>query len=199
MLVWKITESLEELSHQVALKNVCNERVAGMKSELHQRAFYSVRKLMQELGYTDHDMFYGDDGKPHLVDGKYISITHSFGFAAIIVSDAPVGIDIEIRREKVTKIAHKFIDKEAIFLNPLNRLEYIEKLTVIWGAKEALYKMFSQRGLSFKQHIDVHPFLMADETGKAMVMFEGFQGSYTFRFEEIEDFTLVYCLHNMLL
>lgn len=194
LLVWKITESFEELSQQVSLKDICTARLDGMKSELHQRAFLSVRKLMQEVGYTDHDMFYGIDGKPHLKDGKNISITHSYQFAAIIVSDLPTGIDMEIRREKVIKIADKFIDKEFEYLDPSQLTDYVRKLIVIWGVKEALYKMFSRKGLSFKQNIDVHSFDVDEETGTATVHFEEIEGVYSFNFEEIEDFTLVYCL-----
>jgi phosphopantetheinyl transferase len=35
-----------------------------------------------------------------LKDGKHISITHSYQFSAIIISDQTVGIDIELQREK---------------------------------------------------------------------------------------------------
>lgn len=194
LLVWKITESFEELSQQVSLKDICTARLDGMRSELHQRAFLSVRKLMQQVGYTDHDMFYGIDGKPHLKDGKNISITHSYQFAAIIVSDQPTGIDMEIRRDKVIRIADKFIDKEFKYLDPSELNDYVRKLIVIWGVKEALYKMFSRTGLSFKQNIDVHAFNINGNTGTATVHFEDIQGTYNFSFEEIEDFTLVYCL-----
>ena len=76
--IWKITESYEVLMEKVSLKPVALERVLGMKSELHQRGFLSVRHLLQEFGYTDADLFYDENGKPHLKDGKQISITHSF-------------------------------------------------------------------------------------------------------------------------
>jgi chromosome segregation ATPase len=39
--------------------------------------------------------------KPHLNDNKYISITHSHEFAAIVISNQTVGIDIELQRENV--------------------------------------------------------------------------------------------------
>lgn len=196
LLVWKITEPLEELAQDVALKDVCTVRIKGMKSEIHRRAFLSVRKLMQEVGYTDFDMYYGEDGKPHLTDGKNISITHSFGFSAIIISDAAVGIDMEIRREKVIRIAHKFLDKEFEYLDSANITDYVRRLVVAWGVKEALYKMISKTGLSFKQHIDVHPFLADEGRGTASVHFEDVSNTYTFHFKEIEDFTLVYTLGN---
>jgi len=51
----------------------------------------SVRHLLAEAGYTDHDLYYTENGKPHLKDGKHISITHSYTFSAIIVSTQAVG------------------------------------------------------------------------------------------------------------
>ena len=85
--MWKITESFDDLIAAVTLKPETLERVLGMKSELHQRGFLSVRKLLAEFGYADADLIYDDNGKPHLKDGKQISITHSFNFSAVIVSD----------------------------------------------------------------------------------------------------------------
>ena len=77
-----------------------------------------------------------------------------------------------------------------------NVQDYVRRLIVIWGVKEALYKMFSRKGLSFKQHIDVNPFKMEDARGTASVHFEEINNSFPFYFEEIEDFTLVYSLDS---
>ena len=67
-------------------------------------------------------MFYDENGKPHLKDGKHISITHSFTFSGVIVSDAEVGIDIEKQRDKIAIIAHKFIDYEFDYLDEDDRI-----------------------------------------------------------------------------
>jgi len=56
ILLWKITESLAELSAEVNLNPKNQARFIGMKSQLHQRAFLSVRKLLQQKGYTDFDL-----------------------------------------------------------------------------------------------------------------------------------------------
>ena len=108
ILLWKITEPLSKLSAEVTLNPKNQERFNGMKSELHQRAFLSVRKLLQLKGFADFDLEYDQYGKPHLKDGKYISISHSHEFATIIISDEITGIDIEMQREKIVKIAPKF-------------------------------------------------------------------------------------------
>ena len=112
VLIWKIIESYEDLSEGISLTPHCRERVDGMKSDLHQRGFMSVRHLLAEMGYTDFDLYYDEHGKPHLRDGKKISITHSYTFSAIIVSDQEVGIDIEMQRSKILKIAQKFTPLE---------------------------------------------------------------------------------------
>lgn len=194
LLVWKNTESLEDLYAAVKLKDACALRMSGMKSELHRKAFLGVRMLLQEIGYTDFDLFYDAEGKPHLNDGMNISITHSYSFSAIIVSGSNVGIDMELRREKVITIAEKFLESEFAYLDPSNLTEYVRNLIVLWGVKEAVYKMISRSGLSFKQNIEVLPFAINDAGGLANVVFEEIEARYPFFFEEIEDFTLVYCL-----
>lgn len=195
VLVWKITESPDELFRDKPLKESSRERVKGMKSEQHQRGFLSVRNLFEVLGYTDFDLHYDEFGKPHLSDGKNISITHSYGFSAIIVGPDNVGIDMELQRDKISKIADKFIDSEFAFLDKSNS-DYIRKLTVIWGAKEAKYKMCNSRSLSFKDNMTVHPFDMEAKRGTATVVKEHFRKDFEFYFEEIEDFTLVYALEQ---
>lgn len=194
LLIWKNTESLEELLQHVKLKDVCMSRVDGMKSELHKKGFLGVRMLMQEIGYSDFDLFYDTEGKPHLTDGMNISITHSYAFSAIIVSKNDIGIDMELQREKVITIADKFIETEFDYLDPTHLIPYMQQLIVIWGVKEAVYKMVSRAGLSFKQNIYVSPFALEDKQGTASVKYEDIDGSYPFHFEQIEDFTLVYCL-----
>ena len=64
--IWKIEESYDDLIQPLDLKPQSLERVLGMKSELHQRGFLSVRHLLREFGYTDQDLFYDENGKPHL-------------------------------------------------------------------------------------------------------------------------------------
>ncbi len=196
VLVWKITESLEQLTDEIALKEVCQTRVDGMKSEQHRRGFLSVRKLLQEIGYTDFDLYYDNDGKPRLKDGRNISITHSYSFSAIIVSPHNVGIDMEMQREKVITIADKFIEPEFEYLDPTHLTDYMQRLIVIWGVKEALFKMISREGMSFKQNMYVHPFTMQDSEGRATVIFEDINRDFSFSFEEVEDFMLVYSLEH---
>ena len=195
ILLWKITESLAELSAEVTLNPKNQQRFNGMKSELHQRAFLSVRKLLQLKGYTDFDLEYDQFGKPHLKDGKHISISHSHEYATIIISDEITGIDIELQRDKIIRIADKFVELEWKFLDKESQ-EYIRKLTVIWGVKESIFKIRNEAGISFKDHIHVHPFEIKDQSGIADLHFQNSVIQFKYHFIEIDNFTLVYAFQQ---
>ncbi len=191
--IWKIEESYDELFSPLDLKQQSRTRVLGMKSNLHQRGFLSVRHLLREFGYTDQDLYYDENGKPHLKDGKYISITHSFIFSGVIISDNEVGIDIEKQRNKIEIIANKFVEYEFNYLNK-NAEDYVRKLTVIWGVKESLYKLFATPGMLFKAHFLVIPFMLEDGATIAWIDYESRKYRYNTAFLEFEGFTCAYVI-----
>ncbi|WP_372917343.1 4'-phosphopantetheinyl transferase superfamily protein [Salegentibacter sp.] len=191
VFIWKVEEPLEQLSDGIELTDHCQNRVEGMKSEIHRRGFMSIRHLMAEAGYVDSDLYYDELGKPHLKDGKNISITHSFNFTGIIVSDEKVGIDIEKQREKILRIAHKFTPLKE-YHTLANEEALIRKLTIVWGAKESVYKMYAEPGLGFLQHINVTDFDFEDTKTTAKVLFKGRKSFYEMKFLEFEGFTCVY-------
>ncbi len=192
VLIWHITESEKELNTPLTLESYSQKRLSDMKSEIHRRAYLSVRHLLAIAQYTDADLIYDENGKPSLSDGVNISITHSYEYAAIILGANAVGIDIEKQRDKIIRIASKFIsDKEFEYLNE-NAPNYIKNLTVIWGAKEAVYKLYGQPGVSFKQHIIIAPFEINKGITKSLLSFEEIQETYETDFIEFNNFTCVY-------
>ncbi len=193
VFIWKVEESLEWLSDGIVLTDHCQRRVDGMKSEIHRRGFMSIRHLMAEAGYVDHDLYYDDHGKPHLRDDKYISITHSFNFTAIIISDKDVGIDIEKQREKILKIANKFTPLDE-YHTLANEDALIRKLTIVWGAKESVYKILAEPGCGFLQHINVIDFDFDDYKTTTHVRYNGIDRWFDVNFLEFENFTCVYAM-----
>ncbi|CAA0238976.1 4'-phosphopantetheinyl transferase family protein [Tenacibaculum maritimum] len=192
VLIWKIEESFEALCKEVVLGSESQVRLDKMKSELHQRAFLSVRHLLKEAGYNDADLIYDDFGKPHLKDGKFISITHSFIFSGIIISDEkPVGIDIEKQRDKILRIAPKFTPIEE-YRTIANASALISKLTIVWGAKESLYKIYGKKRLLFLEHIYIEDFKFSDAKTTGEVRFDGSCTVYDVHFLEFDGFTCVY-------
>ena len=192
VLIWKIEESIAELKENTQLSKKSETRLNSMRSELHQKGFLSIRHLLKKVGYTDFDLVYDAFGKPHLKDGKYISITHSFTFTAIIISDdLHVGIDIEKQRDKILKIAHKFTPIEE-YKTIANHDALISKLTIVWGAKESLYKIYGKKKLRFLHHIYIEDFKFADEKTSGEIRYNGEKMTYKIAFLEFEGFTCVY-------
>ena len=194
VLIWKIEESFDTLLKNIELTAKNTGRLNSMKSILHQKGFLSIRHLLALEGYTDYDLYYDTNGKPHLKDELNISITHSFIFSAIILSDNKVGIDVEKKRDKILRIAHKFTSVKNF--DKLSLTSKIRKLTAIWCAKESLYKSFNRVGLSFLNHIHVEEFGLDQNETTAIADFNNKTESYHVRFNEFEGFTCAYALIN---
>ena len=192
VLIWKIEESLADLTKGIELTEQSKKRVDAMKSILHQQGFMSIRQLLKQAGYKDADVFYDEFGKPHLKDKNYLSISHSFTFTAIIISEKkPVGIDVEKQRDKIVKIAHKFTPIEE-YNTIANHEALVSKLTIVWGAKESLYKIYGKKKLQFLHHIYIEDFSFIDTKTTGVIKYKGYVSSYDICFLEFEGFTCVY-------
>lgn len=194
IFLWKITEDYNDLFANVKMKETSLKRIEGMKSVSHQKGFLSVRMLLQHCGYNDFDLVYDEFGKPHLKDGKHISISHSFDFSAIAISDENIGIDIEQVKEKVLRIAPRFM--EMWHLENLSELDKMKKATVIWGTKEAIFKVKNEVGISFPDHIFEKPFLLSDKKCSAELHFNTSIEKFDICFEEAENYILVCALQS---
>ena len=192
VLIWKIEESLADLTKGIELTEQSKKRVDAMKSILHQQGFMSIRQLLKQAGYVDTDVFYDEFGKPHLKDKNYLSISHSFTFTAIIISEKkPVGIDVEKQRDKIVKIAHKFTPIEE-YNTIANHEALVSKLTIVWGAKESLYKIYGKKKLQFIHHIYIEDFSFIDTKTTGVIKYKGYVSSHDICFLEFEGFTCVY-------
>lgn len=157
--LWKIEEQADELYNQLQLdeqEKAYYERLKGGKRNLH---WLGTRVLLRRMLKTDEyiDCKVDAHGKPYLVSLPYhISLSHSFDYAAVMISKEPVGIDIEQIKEKVERIAHKFLRKEELaFINDEYR---VQELYVCWCVKEAVYKCYGQKEISFLDNIVLEPF-----------------------------------------
>lgn len=190
VLVWKITETLPKLLSELDLKPESQTRLRSMKSKQHQLGFLSVRHLLAQIGMSDFDLIYDKTGKPFLKDGLHISVTHSFEFSAIAISDQNLGIDIEQQRDKIVQISNKFCASEFGFLDK-NENVNVNNLTKIWGAKECVFKIENQKGISFKNHISVQPFEKKDNKLMVSLNFEDSATLFEMHPVEIENYILV--------
>ncbi|WP_309614642.1 4-phosphopantetheinyl transferase [Flavobacterium sp.] len=193
LLVWKITETFDELFRSLALKDVSLARVESMKAESHQKGFLAVRRLLMEAGYTDFDLYYDEFGKPHLNDGKHISISHSNDFSVIVLSDVNIGADLEILKDKTLKLAPRYMDVS--HLENLSKEEEMIKATVVWGVKEAVFKIKNEIGISFKDHIFEDDFNLADKKCTVELRVNSKVEHFDIVFDFIENYVYV-CAFN---
>lgn len=193
--LWKIEERAENLYSQLQLdkyEKAYVERLSLGKRHLH---WLAVRVLLRTMLNTSEyiDCKVDDHGKPYLVKLPYhISLSHSFDYAAVMMSKSrPVGIDIELIKEKVERIAPKFMRPgEMSFINGSNRIDH---LYACWCAKEAVYKCYGQKEVSFADNISLEPFNFVKE-GKlnAHLNKSGVSRNYQVDYLQYEDYMIGY-------
>ena len=158
--LWRIEEEADELYKQLQLNDTekaFTKKLSKGKRYLH---WLSTRVLLRQMLHTEEyiDCKVDNHGKPYLVSLPYhISLSHSFNYAAVMMSKtSPVGIDIEQVKEKVERIANRFMSNEELaFIESKNK---IDQLYVCWCAKEAIYKCNGQKEVSFLDNIMLQPF-----------------------------------------
>ncbi len=197
--VWEINEPVEELYKKVTLSDEEREYFNELRTVSRKRHWLSYRLILpylvkqEELSAIEYDEY----GKPHLNNGvRHISVSHSGKFSALIVSPTrSVGIDIEQVNPKIFNIAHKFLNnKEVTAIVDKNALQ---KLYIIWAAKEALYKLYGKKDILFKDNIRIFPF---DFKGYGEVNGEifaaEFEREYNLHYQTLEEYILVYSVDN---
>lgn len=196
--VWKIEESAEELLAQLQLKDheisYLDTLISG-KRNLH---WLSTRVLLRRMMTTDAyiDCRADSSGKPYLANfPHFISLSHSFDYAAVMVSkDKAVGIDIELIKDKIERIAHKFMSKRELAFISKDR---IEQLYACWCAKEAIYKLHGKKNISFLDHIRIEPFEYSGTGSFIASLDTGSQkNQYTVHYDKFEEYMIGYVADN---
>ena len=189
--IWKITETLDNLSKSVSLSSTSRKLLKNRKSSIHKLQFLSVRAILLELGYTDDNLSY-QDNVPTLDDSKKISISHSNLFSCVIISDLKVGIDVQKTDHKINTIAKKFIGYETLYLD----VDDFKRMTIIWNIKESIYKIANINRLDYKTHLLVVPFNLCDNFTYAWLIYKNLKERYASYFFTIENYSFAYLIHT---
>ena len=150
--VWYITEEENFFLNHVPLQR----NITHLHKRLqHLAGRYLLRELFPEFPLSL--IIIADTRKPFLKDDIFhFSISHCGNYAAAIVSTQNrVGVDIEIPHKKIEKIQHKFLsDKEKNILNEIEG-DDIEKLTMAWSIKEAMFKWYGNGQVDFIKDMNI--------------------------------------------
>jgi len=194
--LWKIDEEIDDLKQHLSLSETSLNRLAKMKSDSHTKGFLAVRQLLRNINYSDSDLFYDAFGKPILKDNKNISISHSHKFACIIISDNPVGIDIELKTERILKNIPLLFEEDFILNFDGSQEEAITLTTFCWSIKEAIFKLLPENDISFKDNISIQPFQLNESSCVVKATINNKTTSYTVQLEKIENYVLTYVIQQ---
>lgn len=149
--VWKIEESEAFFKGNVPL----HRHVTHPHKRLqHLAGRFLLQFLFPDFPYELVQI--ADTNKPFLPEEQYhFSISHCGDYAAAIVSrDKRVGIDVEMTTDKIVKIKDKYLSKEEQHLFNTELLPTDNHfLTLLWSAKESVFKWYGQGNVDFKKHI----------------------------------------------
>lgn len=152
--------------------------------------------LLTQLIDDTCKIWYDDKGKPHLVDdSRNISLTHSHDKLAIIINEnESTGIDIELVRDKILNVKHKFLsEKELADAN-----DDVGKLMLYWAAKETLYKIYGLKEVDFIKNLFVNPFTKHNlGTIIGDIRLNDFEASFELNYQFLDNYALVYALRKL--
>ena len=82
------------------------------------------------------------------LENRHISVAHGAGRVAVAIADEKIGVDIEALKRDFAKVSSRYMSAEEEQLSSTK-----EWTAMVWCAKEALYKLYGERGLDLKHDI----------------------------------------------
>ncbi len=195
--IWKIEETEEFLVNKLQLDAAEVKRLESLGKGKRTLHWLATRVLLRYLLNTNDYISCPSDehGKPYLPDYPYkISLTHSYDYAGVMLSTkGECGMDLEIVKEKVVHIKEKFLKKEELeFINPEHE---IQQLYACWCAKEAVYKLQGNKGVSFLQDMTIRPFnFKAQGVMTLDLVKNNTTQSYQVYYEKFQEYMLGYAI-----
>ena len=147
---------------------------------------YASRLLIHEMLGKLPEVWKDEHGKPHLKEVEMeISISHTEGYAAILLGSGKLGVDVQHYKPNVLKVRDRFLDDRELLL-----AQDIETTTLFWAAKEAVYKYNALPGLDFRDPITVHS--IEPEILPSSFVYEGTETKLNLGWKKLEGAMLVW-------
>lgn len=154
LAVWRIDESEAQLAARCSRAE--QEYVRNFTNARRRCEWLAWHVLLHELCPSETTT-YDSICAPILVgEKKQIAVSHTSGYAALLLSDRPCGIDIELPTRDFSRATSKFLSDTERKLIETNDSGLHQKITgTIWCAKECLYKWAKIPGLNFIDDITI--------------------------------------------
>ncbi len=188
--VWKLNESLDEL------KALSSDEEIDFCQKYHpekQREHLASRLLIEHMcnhkGWDFIGITKDDHGKPFFKSLPYhLSISHGHNWIGVMIDqEHSCGLDIESPREQLLKIKKKYLgpkEQEACGND-------LHLLCLYWCAKEAVYKIYGRRQLSFADNIRIEN--ISGDTISTKIVNTPNEADIELYFEKIDE---VYLVHS---
>ena len=166
--LWQLTETPAELWPSLPQPDAYRALMPATADATRQAQWLAGRALTHRLlaelaAQPPMDLVVHNDatGRPWLAGAAHdfsLSLSHSGAWvAAVLARGGRAGVDVEMVRDKAQRLASKFLNADewadaeatAHAAPDTARAHY----TLLWSAKETLYKLAAQRGIIFKTQL----------------------------------------------
>ncbi len=122
-------------------------KFSSFKFESRKIQFAVVRALLNAYFQQKVNVEYLPNGAPYLAGLKrFLSISHSGETVAVVISEIPVGLDVECNVEKPIRVLKKYANaNECVCFVGDEKVQAMK----LWSVKEAVFKVFRE-DLPFK-------------------------------------------------
>lgn len=186
--LWHVTETSSVLFDLYPQLLIHKTAIDMYKSEIRRLEYIVVRVLLSEMEGHGVEIYHDENGKPLLSNGCEISISHTLGYVAVIVSPrCRVAVDIEYTSTRVSRVVSHFLrDDEKAYS--------VHEQLFCWCAKETAYKLFSYDKLAFHE-IRIPEFILNGNAGTVNV--ENLKRCLMFpiHYNITDDFMLTYAVY----
>lgn len=192
-IVWKITESEEELRASLSHPEYFEAKIRNLKpGSRRMMEILSVRRALKELMYGEEKrIVYDRYGKPSIdePDAPFISFSHTKQYVAVITSDVPVGIDIERRGDRVQRVVPQFLTPDEVTVLSLTP-DIDLAFHLAWSGKESAFKVLGQSFYDLKKLTSI---VCVDMERKLILLHvEGRELPMRIHFDFTEDYVLTW-------
>lgn len=196
LTIWKISESAEILWNLLQPQGEDFDWISSISHPFKQAESLAARMAVKQIllgwGLEYQSLQKNNCNKPLLVNYPFdVSISHAPQYAVAFVHQSQkVGIDIEQIRPKLFKIAPKFLSAEELLFCQND----LEKMTILWAGKEAVYKWYSLKLLTLNRDIIFDDFEPQNKGSIQATLFphSPFTTILTTHYFRLEDYFVVY-------
>ncbi|MFO7864498.1 MAG: 4'-phosphopantetheinyl transferase superfamily protein [Salinivirgaceae bacterium] len=148
---WDLNEKHTELESMLSLSKAEQECYNKITNAKRKSEFLAARILQRKVLPNNH-VSYLDTGAPVMEKNEtHISIAHSNQTVCFMHSAYRCGVDVETIASRALRVAKRFLNNQEFKF--IGEEFPARDATLLWSAKESLYKMLGQMGIDFASQL----------------------------------------------